>query len=40
MSFAFRALAIKLSTNDLEMQHTYQRGRAKEYGDSLEVTYL
>lgn len=39
MSFAFGALAVKLSTNGLEMQHTYRRGKAEEYESSLEVTY-
>lgn len=27
--FAYRALAIVLSTNGLEMQHTYQEGKSK-----------
>lgn len=35
MSFAFRALAIMLSTNGLEMQHKYRRVKATEYESSL-----
>lgn len=38
-SFAFRVFAVKLSTNGLEVQHEYRKGKAKGHESSLEMTY-